>query len=240
MAVNSHDVFHWAGTTPWHLARVALDSSSRVFFWGPPGVGKSYLTLNAGRACFQVTLCDDQTVQELIGHYLPRGQEFRWHDGPVALAMRQGARLVLNEIGRASGAVQDFLLAVLDGQGVNTVALPTGEQLQASAGFTVVATSNSPPETLDPALRSRFDAEVHLPSPNPMLIATLNQEFRGLGEALADSFKDPSRALDPRKLLAVVRLIKSGVASRQAAALCFGDRAPDLMAALRARGIQLQ
>ena len=159
---NIRDVYVWANTTPWSLARAALQSSARVFLWGPPGVGKSYLTASAGRSPFSVTLCDDHTVQELVGHYLPEGHVFRWHDGPVALAMRHGAMLVLNEVGRASGAVQDFLLGVLDSREAGGVALPSGERLLGGAGFAVVATSNTAPDTLDPALRSRFEVEIHL------------------------------------------------------------------------------
>jgi nitric oxide reductase NorQ protein len=233
------DIHMWANTTPWSLARAALQASARVFLWGPPGVGKSYLTANAGRPLLSVTLCDDHTVQELVGHYVPEGQVFRWHDGPVAVAMRQGSLLVLNEVGRASGSVQDFLLGVLDSPEVGGVALPSGDRLLADPDFAVVATSNAAPDALDRALRSRFDVEIHLPLPNPELITMLNLEIRGLGDALADSFRDPARAIDPRKLLAMVRLVKRRVATRSAAAMCFGSSAPDLLAALSARGVRL-
>ena len=54
MATEGPDIYTWAGSAPWQLARLALDSSSRVFFWGPPGIGKSYLTLTTGRPSFQV------------------------------------------------------------------------------------------------------------------------------------------------------------------------------------------
>ena len=208
------DMHVWANTTPWSLARTALQSSARVFLWGPPGVGKSYLTASAERPTFSVTLCDDHTVQELVGHYVPEGPVFRWHDGPVATAMRQGALLVLNEVSRASSAVQDFLLGVLDSPEAGGVALPSGEQLIAAPGFAVVATSNCSPDALDPAMRSRFDVEIHLPLPNPELVTSLNLQIRGLGDALADSFKDPPRAIDPRRLLALARFVKSGVPTR--------------------------
>jgi MoxR-like ATPase len=237
---KSIDVYSWSNATPWSLARTAIERSPRVFLWGPPGIGKSHLTVVGHRTFHQVTMCEDQTVQELVGHYLPDGQRFRWHDGPVALAMRGGALLVLNEIGRASGAVLDFLLGVLDSREVSAVALPSGEHLRPAPGFTVVATSNSSPEPLDPALRSRFGVEVYLPAPNPALVAAVNREVRGLGDALAASFEDPVRALDPRRVIELARLVKCGVPPRVSAALCFGDRAPDVLAALSARGVILQ
>lgn len=239
MSAPTNDVYAWSKATPWSLGRIAIARSPRVFLWGPPGVGKSHLTLSSPRPFFQVTLCEDQSVQELMGHFLPDGLQFRWHDGPGALAMRAGALLVLNEISRASGAVLDFLLAVLDSGDVGAVALPSGEQLRAAPGFSVIATSNSSPETLDPALRSRFEVEVCLPVPNPALIAALNRPFGGLGDALAASFQDPERALDPRKVLGFVRFVTMGVPTRQAAVLSFGDRAPDVMAALSAHGVVL-
>jgi MoxR-like ATPase len=222
----------------WDLADTALASSNRLYLWGPPGVGKSYLAVKSGQAPVQVTFSEDLTVQELIGHYMPEGGVFRWHYGPISQAMRDGALLILNEIARASGAVQDFLLGVLDNAEVASIALPTGEKLRPARGFCVVATSNTSPESLDPALRSRFEVEIHLTEPNPAIITNLNQSLRGLGEALKDSFKDPSRALDPRKLRAFMSLIRSGVLARPAALMTFGDQAPDLMAVLTARGIR--
>jgi MoxR-like ATPase len=135
--------------------------------------------------------------------------------------------------------VRDFLLGVLDRQDIGGIAMPNGERLVARDGFAVVATSNSPPSVLTSALRSRFEVEIALTTPNPALVAKVNGAIPGLGDALADSFKDPTRALDPRKVQAMVRFIETGVASRTAALMCFGVSAPDLLASLNARGVQL-
>ena len=120
------------------------------------------------------------------------------------------------------------------------MSLPTGEALVPAEGFSVIGTSNSPPEDLDPALRSRFEVEIHLPEPAPAIVARMNQSAVGLGEALADSYRDPQHSLDPRKLLSFVSLRKAGVPSRQAALMVFGQRAPDVMAALSARGVKIR
>ena len=48
MSMNMRDVYALANTTPWSLARAALQSSARVFLWASPGVGKSHLTATAG------------------------------------------------------------------------------------------------------------------------------------------------------------------------------------------------
>jgi len=71
-----------------------------------------------------VTLDEDRMVQELLGHYIPKGGEFVWHDGPVSLAVRKGG-LIINELPRASGAVKDMLLSVLDNPGSFSISLPT-------------------------------------------------------------------------------------------------------------------
>ncbi|MBM3736382.1 MAG: AAA family ATPase [Acidobacteria bacterium] len=232
--------WQWAGVdSPWTLAEKALGRLGRIYLWGPPGVGKSFLAAKAAPNRFQLTLSDDHTVQELMGHYVPDGTVFRWHEGPVCQAFREGCPLVLNEIGRASAAVQDFLLGVLDSHDVARITLPSGAHLRPSPGFSVIATSNSPPDELEAALRSRFEAEIHVGRPHPDLCALLEAELPGLGEALDDSFNDPERALDPRRLLSFAGLRRANLPAREAACLAFGERAPDVIAALSARGLKL-
>jgi len=234
------DPGEWAGVASiWKLAEVAIAKLSRVFLWGPPGVGKSFLAFHAGNSTIQVTLAEDLTVQELMGHWVPDRVEWHFHLGPVCRAYRDGSILVLNEIGRASGSVQDFLLGVLDARDVASLALPNGELLTPAKGFKVVGTSNTSPEQLDPALRSRFEAEIHLPVPNTALVEELDRRCEGLGGALADSYLDPERALDPRRVASFIHLVCQAVPVRQAAVLTFGERAPDILSALQARGVRL-
>jgi len=230
----------WAGAASiWALAEIAVAKLSRVFLWGPPGVGKSYLASRAGGCPVQVTLAEDLTVQELMGHWVPDRVEWHFHLGPVSRAYQDGRVLVLNEIGRASGAVQDFLLGVLDNRDVASLALPNGQLLTPAAGFKVFGTSNTGPEQLDPALRSRFEAEIHLPVPNSALVEELDRRCHGLGGALVDSYLDPERALDPRRVASFVSLLGQSIPARQAALLTLAERAPDFLSALQARGVKL-
>jgi MoxR-like ATPase len=237
---SKQNLWQWAGVNnPWSVAELAVRSLRSVYLWGPPGVGKSFVAASVWPNRYQVTLCDDLTVQEMMGHYVPKGAEFRWHEGPVCKAFREGGALVLNEVGRASAPVQDFLLGVLDGADVARITLPSGEHIRPASGFRVVATSNSAPDLLEPALRSRFQAEINLSTPHPDLCAELERGAPGLGKAVADSFADPERAIDPRRALSFLSLRRSNMAPREAACLAFGDRAPDVFAALSAAGINL-
>lgn len=234
------DLAAWSQVeSQWVLAETAVNNLSRIFLYGPPGVGKTALALKAGREPLSITLSEDLSVQEMMGHYVPRDTYWSFHYGPVSTAFKEGRILVLNEIGRASGAVHDFLLAVLDRNDVARITVPSGETLLPGAGFKVIATSNDAPDAVDPALRSRFEAEVHLSSPHPQLLHRFDADFPGLGQALADSFTDPERALDPRRLMSFVKLLRAGVAVRTAAGLSFGNRAPDVLAAFSAAGVAL-
>jgi hypothetical protein len=53
-------------------------------------------------------------------------------------------------------------------------------------------------------------------------IQTLSRDLSNVGDALLESYKDPSRALDPRKVQAFVKMMKAGVQARHAAILAFG------------------
>lgn len=145
------DPSEWAGVASvWELAELALEKVSRVYLWGPPGVGKSYLAWRAGNSPVQVTLSEDVSVQELMGSWIPNGVAWHFQLGPVCCAYQDGKMLLLHEIGRASSAVQDFLLGILDNRDVASLALPNGELLTPAANFKVVGTSNTSPDQLDP------------------------------------------------------------------------------------------
>ncbi len=237
---DSLNILEWAGTaSAWQLAELAIAQLSRIFLWGPPGVGKSFLAFNAGKAPVQVNLSEDLTVQELMGHWVPGPVEWRFHLGPILRAFKEGSILILNEISRASGSVQDFLLGVLDSRDVASFALPNGDRLTPDGGFKVVGTSNSNPDQLDPALRSRFEAEIHLATPNVQLVEEIDRRCQGLGSTLVDSYLDAPRALDPRRVASFIHLVCNAVPVRQAALLTMAERAPDFLAALQARGVRL-
>ena len=98
----------------WKLVErvLAADSIRTLYLYGPPGIGKTYCAYTKGRldnGVYAVTLTEDTPAAELRGHYMPKGNEMLWHDGPFTLAMREGSGLVINEISYATPEVLALL-----------------------------------------------------------------------------------------------------------------------------------
>jgi MoxR-like ATPase len=224
--------------TCWDLADAAVRNAPRTLLWGPRGLAKSRFALDILRESHnetsQCSLNEDIAMQELIGHYVPQGTKFNWHDGPVMRAYRGGYGLVVNEMGRASGAVQDMFLAVLDDTSVSMISLPTGENVTPGNKFQVIATSNASPDAMDEALQDRFDAIIAINRPHPSLIEHLNEKRTGLGTLIERSYQDAQRSISPRRALAFINFTINGMKDDIAAQLAFGSRAKDVMVALAA------
>lgn len=220
------------------LLGCAMKLPSSVYIWGPPGVGKSHESrvalLEAGvdnEKVYQVTLAEDLTIQELIGHFVPNGDRFVWNDGPITRALKDGA-LIINEIQRASASVQDYLLGVLDSTSVRQIDLPNGGRVVGHENFRVIATSNTGPEDLDEALADRFDVFVEVKTPSPGVIKVLNDGQEGLGDFVANSYSDPARAISPRRALAYLNL-KAVADEEQAARMAFNHRSEEFLMAMK-------
>lgn len=214
---------------------------TRIYVEGTKGVGKTHWGINAlggPGAVVQSTLNEDVSWQELLGHYLPEGDKFNWHDGPFTMAFRNGKPCIINEISRSSQAVQDGLLAILDDPGIAAMTLPSGETIRPGDGFRVIATSNSPFEELPEPLQDRFDANFVVTHPHPKLILYLDELLVGLGKAINNSYGDPNRAVSPRRAIAFCKY-RATMEAATAARLAFGSRASDFVTALRAGGVKL-
>jgi hypothetical protein len=119
-------------------------------------------------------------------------------------ALREGALLVINEITHASDDVFSFLLPLLEYPETARVTLPSNETVRPAPGFHCIATDNTSPDELPPALRDRFDAVLELREPHPEALAQLSEPLREVarrGFAL-----DDARRLSLRGWLALDRL----------------------------------
>jgi hypothetical protein len=193
----------------WELIERALCSPTLgcIYLWGKPGIGKTYCAYHKGRigrGCYAITLTQEMPASELRGHYLPKGDHFEWHDGPVIRAMREGARLVINEILHASDDVLSFLFPILEFEETARLTLPTGETVTPAPGFHTVLTDNAAPDDLPAPLRDRFDAVLEINEPHPEALALLPEALREVarrGFALEDD-----RRVSIRGWLGIARL----------------------------------
>ena len=199
---------------------------NRIYLWGPPGLGKTFaarMALNergAKHRVYDLTVSDDITVQELCGMWVPKGTRFDFHEGPVLDALKAG-QLVVNELARASGAVLDFFLAVLDHP--SYVTLPTREIVNGHDDFTAIATSNSPISDLTEALADRFDADIFVNGPAPGFIDHLNEQLPTLGRLVARSWNEGRSPVSPRRALAFAKAVTEGGNEEKMAKIIFGS-----------------
>lgn len=186
---------------------LASESVSRVYLWGSPGIGKTYCAIHAGSrggAAYVCTLTQEMPSSELRGHWIPRGSELVWHDGPIVRALREGALIVLNELLHGSDDALSFLHPVLERPETACLTLPTGETIRPTPGFRVIVTENRPPTELPAALRDRFDVTLEVTEPHPKALASLSPAMQ---EAARRSFTlEEDRSVSVRAWLVLDRL----------------------------------
>jgi len=208
----------------WPFVEMCLATAAlrMILLHGPPGVGKTYAGYRKGRVAegvYSLTLTDETPAAELRGMWVPRKDGFVWQDGPVVTAMREGARVVINEIGAASPDVLSFLLACCESRESARITLPNGEHLVPAPGFHLVATSNEPPTSLPLALQDRFDCTIEVNAPHPEALAKLDERLRHA--ALQTFALEPERAVSLRAWLKLQELLEA-MELRTACLVVFG------------------
>jgi MoxR-like ATPase len=194
-----------------------------AFIWGPPGIGKTYAAFQYGRVAaglYSVTITEETSAAELRGHYLFKGAEAVWHDGPMILAFREGKRLVINEISHANGDVLNLMWPLLESWETAQLTLPTGETVRPQPGFHVVVTDNCPPDDLPAPLQDRFTVLLPVEHPHPAALSSLSGQLRELAEAGA-SIGEDDRRISARRWQALSTLSEE-FGLREACLLTFG------------------
>lgn len=166
----------------WSIIDAVIATSRRVLLFGLPGTGKTYAAarrnIEEDQPVYQITMTEETPAAEIRGHFLPKGDEMVWMDGPAIRAWREGARLVINEIDRASADSLSLMYAILDDPEFAELTLPTGEVVTPKKGFHVVATMNGEPYDLPLALQDRFPVTIEVMDVNPEAIAALPKDLQ--------------------------------------------------------------
>lgn len=225
---------NWNGAhEQWDLVEKCIAYAFTTFIEGAPGLGKTFSGLKGSGMnlpTYQITFNPDASVQEYQGTYIPtESGAWVWRDGPILQAFRNGGLLVLNEMGRASDAVLDFLLAITDSKESAKITLMNGESVNRHPTLRIVATSNSPFSKLPEALQDRFEARLRVTVPHPSILTALDGKMRGLGDLVRRSYgdgdKDPQ--MTTREAFAYASL-SSKIGVEAAARAVWGNKNPEL------------
>lgn len=207
----------------WDDIEAVLNARVNTILYGPPGTGKT----RAGAAddCYSITLTMETPAAELRGHFVPRGNEFVWHDGPALRAWMEGKRLVLNEIDQASGDALTFLHAILDDPEVARITLPNGETRTPAPGFHAVATTNATDlmMVIPEALLDRFSVRILVDEHHPNALAALNNP--GLASVVKETISSPQNKRVSLRQAMTYSKLRNVLPEEVAAKVIFGKNA---------------
>jgi len=207
-----------------------------LILFGPPGTGKTFAGLTYGVAegstTYRVVCAEDMTKADVTGHLMPSSSGLEWNDGAVVRAWRDGSRVVLDEIDRASGDVLSTLLAMTDSPESAWWQNPVSKEIVRPAdGFSVVMTTNlERMSDLPTALRDRFPIAIRIDRPHPNALDRLSADLRSFASASADA--DADRRFSLRSFFAFDQL-RSRLGDERASALVFGRHAQAVLDAVR-------
>lgn len=227
----------------WKLVANAIGNADRILLYGPPGTGKTYAAatnkvgynMEGDPNVYQITMTEDTASANLEGFYKPNSSGgFEWHDGIAIQAWRNGGRLVINEIDHASPDAMTFLHAILDDQDIAMLTLnnDSKETVRPAEGFQVVATTNSPPESLPLALKDRFPVKIYVDRIHPMAMEQFPEDWH---DVIHDTtmVEDPEERISVRAWSEYFALQDQGFTAETAAKLIFGAKAEELVDAIR-------
>lgn len=135
----------YVSTTTGKLIARALKKGRRfILVSGPSGSGKTYPAEMECRAlsrrALKLSCADGVTRADLIARQTASAGSTGWQEGSLALAMRQGLVLILDEMDKLDALVLASLNSALERE--PSLLLPWGEVLTPADGFCVIGTCN--------------------------------------------------------------------------------------------------
>lgn len=226
----------------WKLVENAIGNADRVLLYGPPGTGKTFAAatnkigynMKGDPNVYQITMTEDTASANLEGFYKPNSSGgFEWHDGIAIQAWRNGSRLVVNEIDHASPDAMTFMHAIMDDKQIAQLTLNNDnkETVRPKAGFSVIATTNSDPESLPMALKDRFPVKIHVDTIHPKALKPFPASWHKIIEETSLS-EDIDIRLSIRSWKEFFDLVAKNVAKDIAAYMVFGQRGEELLDAI--------
>lgn len=162
-----------------------------ILLKGPTGTGKSrfveYMAYRLERPLITVSCHEETSSTDLIGRFVIKGAETVWLDGPLTLAVRQGAVIYLDEIAEAR---PDVIVAIhpLTDHRRELFIDKLGQMIRAHEDFMLVASFNPGYQRgfkeLKPSTRQRFVA-LSFQYPEPRLEAEILVSETGVNPDIA-------------------------------------------------------
>ncbi|MBO9356434.1 AAA domain-containing protein [Bordetella petrii] len=216
-----------------------------VLVKGPTGCGKTrfvqHMAHRLGLPLYTVACHDDLSATDLVGRHLIGADGTWWQDGPLTRAVREGGICYLDEIVEARQDTAVVLHPLADDRRELYIER-TGETLQAPPGFMLVVSYNPGYQNLlkgmKPSTRQRFVA-LRFGYPPPAEERCIVAAEAGADEALAGRVVELGQALrrlehhdleevaSTRLLIFAARMIRSGMAPREACLACLAEPLSD-------------
>ena len=227
------------------LYEAAYAARLPVMVKGPTGCGKSrfieYMAWKLNKPLITVACNEDMTASDLVGRYLLDANGTRWLDGPLTTAARIGAICYLDEIVEARQDTTVVIHPLTDHR--RTLPLDKkGELLEAHPDFQLVISYNPGYQNLMKDLKQstkqRFTA-FEFDYPEAQLETRIVARETGTDEALAGQLvkignvarnlkgHGLDEGISTRLLVYAARLIKRGIAPREACRMALVDPITD-------------